>query len=142
MNTHDQRQKFQPYLTEEQLPAFKAVKSVFNITRERGWRTLWEKELGNIAHEYKIGMATSGFVENDDIHVYVESAVIFLTSNDLKVPFHIGFGDELFNYVWIKSCANITTTKSENRKAYFYPVVQGARTCMKVLTSLELKATS
>jgi len=67
----DQRQKFQPYLTEEQLPAFKAVKSVFNITRERAWRTLWEKELGNIAHEYKVGMATAGFVENDDIHAYV-----------------------------------------------------------------------
>ena len=67
-----QRQKFQPYLTEEQLPAFKPVKSVFNITGERAWRTLWGKELGNIAHEYKIGMVTVGFVENDDIHAYIE----------------------------------------------------------------------
>jgi hypothetical protein len=30
------------------------------------------KELGNIAHKYKIGMATADFVENDDIHAYVE----------------------------------------------------------------------
>jgi hypothetical protein len=39
---------------------------------------LWEKEFGNIAYEYKIGMATAGFVENDDIHVYVEFRITFL----------------------------------------------------------------
>ena len=41
----------QPFLPEDRLPAFKTVKSVYNITRERGWRPIWEKELGNVAHE-------------------------------------------------------------------------------------------
>ena len=65
---YDVRHRFQPFFTEDQLPAFKAVKSVYNITRERGWRPIWEKELGNIAHEYQSGKAAAGFVENDSVH--------------------------------------------------------------------------
>ena len=69
-----------------------------------------------------------------------ESAAIFrLRFNDFTVLFHIGFGDGLSNYVWIRFCTNIAFTKSERRKADFYSAVQGVRTCTKVLTSLELK---
>ena len=62
------RHKMQPFLPEDRLPAFKAVKSVYNITRERGWRPIWEKELGNVAHEYKLGMVGAGFIVNDPVH--------------------------------------------------------------------------
>jgi len=40
------------------IPAHKAVKSVFNITREHAWRPLWEKDLGNIQFEYKAGKSS------------------------------------------------------------------------------------
>jgi len=36
--------------------------------RERSWRSLWHKELGNIAHEYQIGKISSGYLETDIIH--------------------------------------------------------------------------
>ncbi|KAF8996700.1 hypothetical protein BDQ17DRAFT_1329777 [Cyathus striatus] len=64
------RQWFQPFLPEAQLPAFRAVKSTYNITRERGWRPLWEKELSNVVYEYKAGKVTSGYVDSDDIHSF------------------------------------------------------------------------
>ncbi|KAF8995313.1 hypothetical protein BDQ17DRAFT_1522641 [Cyathus striatus] len=51
--------KFQPFLPEDQLPAFRAVKSTFNITCERGWRPIWEKELLNI-HKQKGILLPSG----------------------------------------------------------------------------------
>jgi hypothetical protein len=47
-------QKYQPYISEEQLPAVRTVKSVYNITRERNWRPLYEKDLANILHFYRI----------------------------------------------------------------------------------------
>ncbi len=65
------RNCFQPFLPEDQLPAFKAVKSVYNITRERGWRPIWEKELGNVAHEYQIGKVKADYIEGDPVHLYV-----------------------------------------------------------------------
>jgi hypothetical protein len=65
------RQKYQPYISEEQLPAVKTVKSVFNITRERNWRPLYEKDLANVLHFYQSGKVESGFLENDPIHLYV-----------------------------------------------------------------------
>ena len=84
-------------------------------------------------------MAAAGFIENDDIHdmctLDSESTTIFhLRFNDLTVLFHIGFWDTLSNYIWIKFCMNIAFTKSESKKANFYQVVQGMRTCTKVLT--------
>jgi len=45
------------------------VKSVYNITRERGWRAIWEKEVENVAHEYKLGMVDAGFIANDPVHL-------------------------------------------------------------------------
>ena len=63
------RHKMQPFLPEDQLPAFKAVKSVYNITCKRGWQPIWEKELGNVAHEYKFGMVDARFIANDPIHL-------------------------------------------------------------------------
>ncbi|KAJ3495134.1 hypothetical protein NLJ89_g10675 [Agrocybe chaxingu] len=62
------RQKYQPFLSEETLPSHKAVKSVSNITRERGWRPIWEKELGNLLFEFKAGRGTSGFHYGNTIH--------------------------------------------------------------------------
>jgi len=38
-------------------------------TRERGqWRPIWEKELGNVAHAYKLRMVDAGFITNDPVH--------------------------------------------------------------------------
>ncbi|KAF8998666.1 hypothetical protein BDQ17DRAFT_1247363, partial [Cyathus striatus] len=62
------RQRFQPFIPDDQLPAFKAVKSTYNITRERGWRPIWEKELGNVVYEYKSGKVASGYVDTDEVH--------------------------------------------------------------------------
>ena len=45
------------------------MKSVYNITRERGWRAIWEKEVENVAHEYKLGMVDAGFIANDPVHL-------------------------------------------------------------------------
>jgi len=63
------RARFQPFIPENRLPAFKAVKSVYNITRERAWRSLWHTELGNIAHVYEIGKVSSGYLERDVVHL-------------------------------------------------------------------------
>lgn len=60
-----------PALPEDTLPAHRAVKSVFNITRERGWRPLWDKELANIEAFYLAKVATVGLVLNDAMHQYV-----------------------------------------------------------------------
>jgi hypothetical protein len=62
------RQIYQPFLPEDTLPAHRATKSIFNITRERAWRPLWEKELGNVLHSYKIGKESIGFQINNPIH--------------------------------------------------------------------------
>ncbi|KAF8876598.1 hypothetical protein CPB84DRAFT_1817665 [Gymnopilus junonius] len=48
-------------ISEELLPSFCAVKSTSNITRERNWHPLYEKELSNIAYEYEAGKVASGF---------------------------------------------------------------------------------
>ncbi|KAF8958233.1 hypothetical protein BDZ97DRAFT_1906555 [Flammula alnicola] len=66
-------QIYQPYLSEETLPAHKAVKSIYNITRECNWRPIWEKELGNVAFEYTSGKALIGFHQDDPIHEGVAS---------------------------------------------------------------------
>ena len=69
-----------------------------------------------------------------------EPAAIFcLRFNDPTVLFHIGFEDALSNYTWIRFCTNIAFTKSESKKVELYRAVQGAKTCTKVLTSVELK---
>ncbi|KAF8911450.1 hypothetical protein CPB84DRAFT_1671914 [Gymnopilus junonius] len=58
---------------EDILPSFKAVKSTFNITRERSWHPLWEKELSNVTHEYQLGKIASGFHQGDPTHVAISS---------------------------------------------------------------------
>ena len=40
------RETYQPYITEDNIPAVKIVKSVYNITRKRNWCPIGEKELG------------------------------------------------------------------------------------------------
>ncbi|KAJ3506413.1 hypothetical protein NLJ89_g6882 [Agrocybe chaxingu] len=62
------RETYQPFLDERTLPAHKAVKSTSNITRERGWRPIWEKELGNVLHEYRLGYHSAGIHVGNEIH--------------------------------------------------------------------------
>ena len=69
-----------PALSEETLPAHRAVKSVFNITRERGWRPLWDKELANIEAFYLAKVATVGLIVNDAIHAYVYVIMFYLNT--------------------------------------------------------------
>ncbi|KAH6903748.1 hypothetical protein BKA70DRAFT_1110640 [Coprinopsis sp. MPI-PUGE-AT-0042] len=60
--------KYSPYLDENVLPTVTACKSTKNITRERSWRPLYEKDLSNISHVYKTGQIAAGFHPNDAFH--------------------------------------------------------------------------
>ncbi|KAJ7439477.1 hypothetical protein FB451DRAFT_1301899 [Mycena latifolia] len=62
------RQIYLPDLELETVPAHLSVKSVYNITRERGWRPIWEKELANVKYAYESGKMASGFHPEDPIH--------------------------------------------------------------------------
>ncbi|KAJ3502730.1 hypothetical protein NMY22_g18492 [Coprinellus aureogranulatus] len=62
------RKEYVPYISEAQVPSHSAVKSPQNVTRERSWRPLWEKELANILHFYRVGQNEVGFQANDDFH--------------------------------------------------------------------------
>jgi hypothetical protein len=61
----------------DSLPAHRSVKSVYNITRERGWRPIWEKELANVKYAYETGKISAGFHPEDPIHqcVYCSSLI-------------------------------------------------------------------
>ncbi|KAJ7163849.1 hypothetical protein C8R43DRAFT_879192 [Mycena crocata] len=62
------RQIYLPDLELETVPAHLSVKSVYNITRERGWRPIWEKELANVKYAYESGKMAAGFHPEDPIH--------------------------------------------------------------------------
>ncbi|KAJ6470227.1 hypothetical protein C8R47DRAFT_988782, partial [Mycena vitilis] len=62
------RQLYLPDLELEAVPAHRSVKSVYNITRERGWRPIWEKELANVKYEYESGRMAAGYHPEDPIH--------------------------------------------------------------------------
>ncbi|KAJ2912735.1 hypothetical protein MD484_g7671, partial [Candolleomyces efflorescens] len=62
------RKTYQPYITEADVPSHSAVKSPQNITRERGWRPIWEKDLANVLHFYRTGQMEAGYLPNDDFH--------------------------------------------------------------------------
>ncbi|KAJ6630365.1 hypothetical protein B0H10DRAFT_1939129 [Mycena sp. CBHHK59/15] len=62
------RQTFLPDLDIETLPPHRSVKSVHNITREHGWRPIWEKELANVLFKYQDGKIGAGFHPGDPIH--------------------------------------------------------------------------
>jgi len=62
------RQRYDPFLPIEEIPAHTFVKSVFNITRERAWRPLWENELGQIKVEWESGQIEAGYHPNDPLH--------------------------------------------------------------------------
>jgi hypothetical protein len=82
------------------LICYSGVKSVYNITRERGWRSIWEKELGNVAHEYQIGRTAVGFVEADPIRMcYLQFSKFCGRGAELKfvVQYLVGFGAQLSN---------------------------------------------
>ncbi|KAF7307411.1 hypothetical protein MIND_00535500 [Mycena indigotica] len=87
----DSQESF-PELSLELVPAHRSVKSVYNITRERNWRPLWEKDLANIRFQYETGKIDAGYHPTDPIH----QQVLFL-------PFSIGF-DSVFRevavFVW------------------------------------------
>jgi len=61
-------QTYQLFLDLDTLPAHVFVKSTKNITRERGWRPIWEKELANIHADWSGGKLEAGFHPGDDIH--------------------------------------------------------------------------
>ncbi|EAU89702.2 hypothetical protein CC1G_07427 [Coprinopsis cinerea okayama7 len=63
------RAKYQPHITEAQVPSHIAVSSPDNITRERGWRPIWNNDLSNILFFYQTGKEDSGYVDNDDFHI-------------------------------------------------------------------------
>ena len=65
---HISSAKYQPNLDENVLPTVRAVKSTKNITRERAWRPIWERDLANIAHVYKSGAIEAGYHPNDPFH--------------------------------------------------------------------------
>ncbi|KAJ7082929.1 hypothetical protein B0H15DRAFT_803055 [Mycena belliarum] len=62
------RQIYLPDLELETVPAHLSVKSVYNITRERGWRPIWEKELANVKYAYESGKMAAGYHPEDPIH--------------------------------------------------------------------------
>jgi hypothetical protein len=62
------RQMYLPDLDPNLVPPHKSVKSVYNITRERGWRPIWEKELANVLHMYTDGKLAAGYHPEDPIH--------------------------------------------------------------------------
>ncbi|KAG6846741.1 hypothetical protein H0H93_012164, partial [Arthromyces matolae] len=62
------RQMYLPDLDPNEVPPYKGVTSVKNITRERAWRPLLEKVLRNIQHCYVSGQLTSGYHPNDPVH--------------------------------------------------------------------------
>ncbi|KAG6807536.1 hypothetical protein H0H92_007153, partial [Tricholoma furcatifolium] len=62
------RQMYLPDLDPHEVPPYKAVTSVKNITRERAWRPLLEKVLRNIQHFYISEKLTSGYHPNDQVH--------------------------------------------------------------------------
>lgn len=64
-------QLYQPYLDPQVIAPHRAVKSIFNVTRERGWRPIWEKDLGNVKHAYISGKVDAGFHEDKPLHEYV-----------------------------------------------------------------------
>jgi hypothetical protein len=49
------------------------TKSTYNITRERAWRGIWEKELSNVLEEYVNGQRDAGYDSTDDFHRFVLS---------------------------------------------------------------------
>ncbi|KAJ6596489.1 hypothetical protein B0H10DRAFT_1828332, partial [Mycena sp. CBHHK59/15] len=65
------RQIYLPDLELDTVPAHLSVKSAYNITRERGWRPIWEKELANVEYAYESGKIASGYHSQDPIHVGV-----------------------------------------------------------------------
>jgi hypothetical protein len=54
------------------LPAAVATTSTNNITRERGWRPLWERELENVLAAWRTGQEEYGYDAQDLFHKYVK----------------------------------------------------------------------
>ncbi|RXW18835.1 hypothetical protein EST38_g7018 [Candolleomyces aberdarensis] len=83
------RKTYQPYITEADVPSHSAVKSPQNITRERGWRPIWEKELANLLHFYRTGQFEAGYLPNDDFHIalsrWLWASVVQEKLNELRV---------------------------------------------------------
>ncbi|KAJ7216981.1 hypothetical protein GGX14DRAFT_601649 [Mycena pura] len=75
------RQAALPELSVEELPAHRSVKSVYNITRERNWRPLWEKELANVKYQYETGKIEAGYHPQDPIH---QEIAIFVWGNAVQ----------------------------------------------------------
>ncbi|KAF9034342.1 hypothetical protein BJ165DRAFT_1417428 [Panaeolus papilionaceus] len=83
------RKRYQPYISEDEVPSHSAVKSTANITRERGWRPIWEKSLANTLHFYRTGQGAAGYHASDNFHVslalWVWSKVVQRQLNELLI---------------------------------------------------------
>ncbi|KAJ7863354.1 hypothetical protein B0H14DRAFT_3444217 [Mycena olivaceomarginata] len=82
------RQIYLPDLPLDSLPAHRSVKSVYNITRERGWRPIWEKELANVKYAYETGKISAGFHPEDPIHqgvsLWLWEKIVQLCLDDIR----------------------------------------------------------
>ncbi|KAF8519694.1 hypothetical protein JB92DRAFT_3112223 [Gautieria morchelliformis] len=58
----------QTALCVETLPPHRFVKSVHNITRERGWRPLWHKDLKNVLLAWREGQLEVGYIDSNPTH--------------------------------------------------------------------------
>ncbi|KAJ2923158.1 hypothetical protein H1R20_g13935, partial [Candolleomyces eurysporus] len=83
------RKSYQPYISEEDVPSHSAVKSPQNITRERGWHPIWEKELANVLHFYRTGQFDAGYFPNDDFHMslswWLWASIVQQKLNELRI---------------------------------------------------------
>ncbi|KAF8508002.1 hypothetical protein JB92DRAFT_3098153 [Gautieria morchelliformis] len=55
-------------LSVETLPPHRFVKSVHNITRERGWCPLWNKDLKNVLLAWREGQLEVGYIDSNPTH--------------------------------------------------------------------------
>ncbi|KAJ2913413.1 hypothetical protein MD484_g7001, partial [Candolleomyces efflorescens] len=62
------RQRFLPALDINLVPPHVSVKSVYNITRERGWRPIWEQGLENILYMYNKDKLLVGYQDHTPLH--------------------------------------------------------------------------
>ncbi|GJJ14738.1 hypothetical protein Clacol_009005 [Clathrus columnatus] len=59
---------FAPSLSVEMIPPARLVRSIRNITRERNWRPIWEKELKNVLEAWRSGQLDIGYEHGNEFH--------------------------------------------------------------------------
>lgn len=62
------RLRYAPEIPIAEVPASMHVKSVYNITRERAWGPLHQKELANIRNNWDEGRIATGYHASNPLH--------------------------------------------------------------------------